>query len=416
MEDIKEWLSLPPQYTTFRVNKLKKFDCNTLETYLSTKAPELNTTSLPNYYFLKPDCLVVEQWPVDVKVDKGRKEVIVDALCAAAVLRGAHVFAPGVVGMPTNCQLDEMVDIYGDIDGQCKRGLKVTFQGRKLFVGTGVLKMLRRDLFDNGVQPSGIAIETLLPASRLPVVNETICPPGVLLLQNLPSIVCGWVVNALPHELILDMCAAPGNKTTHLAEMSNDQAFIIAMDKTRQKVEKLKENCIKQGVTCVTAYAFDSTKCCSNDSKNIDSGPPFPPNSFDKVLLDAPCSGLGQRPQLNNKMTPKMLESYKVVQRKLMKAAVDVLKEGGTLVYSTCTVTIDENEGLVQWTLENFPCLRLVPAEPLLGGPGLSGSGLNDDQRVMVQRFGPEVDNLRLAEPIYRDSIGFFIAKFTKSH
>ncbi|XP_063825566.1 tRNA (cytosine(72)-C(5))-methyltransferase NSUN6 isoform X2 [Ostrinia nubilalis] len=350
MEDIKEWLSLPPQYTTFRVNKLKKFDCNTLETYLSTKAPELNTTSLPNYYFLKPDCLVVEQWPVDVKVDKGRKEVIVDALCAAAVLRGAHVFAPGVVGMPTNCQLDEMVDIYGDIDGQCKRGLKVTFQGRKLFVGTGVLKMLRRDLFDNGVQPSLL------------------------------------------------------------------QAFIIAMDKTRQKVEKLKENCIKQGVTCVTAYAFDSTKCCSNDSKNIDSGPPFPPNSFDKVLLDAPCSGLGQRPQLNNKMTPKMLESYKVVQRKLMKAAVDVLKEGGTLVYSTCTVTIDENEGLVQWTLENFPCLRLVPAEPLLGGPGLSGSGLNDDQRVMVQRFGPEVDNLRLAEPIYRDSIGFFIAKFTKSH
>lgn len=98
------------------------------------------------------------------------------------------------------------------------------------------------------------------------------------------------------------------------------QANIIALDKTPQKSEKIKENCIKQGVSCVNAYAFDSTKCCSLDSNNVDSGPPFPPNSFDKVLLDAPCSGLGQRPQLNNKMTPKMLESYKFVQRKLMKA------------------------------------------------------------------------------------------------
>ncbi|KAL0883162.1 hypothetical protein ABMA27_016608 [Loxostege sticticalis] len=416
MQNLQEWLSQPPRYTTFRVNKLKKFDCDSLNGFLKTKSKELNTSALPNFYFIKSDCLVLEQWPEEVEVKKGNKEVIVDALCAAAVLRGAHVFAPGVMGMPMNCQLGEKVDIYGDMEGQCKRGLKITFEGKKLFVGTGVLRMLRQDLFDNGVQPSGIAIETLLPVSRLPVVNETICPPGVLLLQNLPSIVCGWVLNALPNENILDMCAAPGNKTTHLGEMSNNQANIIALDKTPQKSEKIKENCIKQGVSCVNAYAFDSTKCCSLDSNNVDNGPPFPPNSFDKVLLDAPCSGLGQRPQLNNKMTPKMLESYKFVQRKLMKAAVEVLKIGGKLVYSTCTVTVEENEGMVQWALEKFPCLQLIPAEPLLGGPGLRESGLSDAQRVMVQRFSPEVDPLRLVEPIYRDSIGFFIATFTKTH
>lgn len=76
---------------------------------------------------------------------------------------------------------------------------------------------------------SGIAIQTLLPASRLPIVNETLCPKGEILLQNLPSIVCGWVVNAKPGELILDMCAAPGNKTTHLAEMSNNEVWVCTI-------------------------------------------------------------------------------------------------------------------------------------------------------------------------------------------
>lgn len=70
---------------------------------------------------------------------------------------------------------------------------------------------------------SGIAVQTILPDSKLPVVNETLYPTGVVLLQNLPSIACGWVVDAQPNEYILDMCAAPGNKTTHLAEMSDNQ-------------------------------------------------------------------------------------------------------------------------------------------------------------------------------------------------
>lgn len=96
------------------------------------------------------------------------------------------------------------------------------------------------------------------------------------------------------------------------------QAIIIAMDKTPQKALKIKENCERHGVSCVKSFAFDSTKCFSENSDGIEDGPPFPSNSFDKILLDAPCSGLGQRPQFNNKMSPKMLESYKFVQRKLM--------------------------------------------------------------------------------------------------
>lgn len=108
--------------------------------------------------------------------------------------------------------------------------------------------------------------------------------------------------------------------TTYVQCFCHFQACITAIDKTPQKVAKVKENCSIQGVTCVNAYVFDSTKSYSEDSTGIDYGPPFAANSFDKVLLDAPCSGLGQRPQLHNNMTPKMIQSYKFVQRKLFDA------------------------------------------------------------------------------------------------
>ncbi|XP_037294359.1 LOW QUALITY PROTEIN: tRNA (cytosine(72)-C(5))-methyltransferase NSUN6-like [Manduca sexta] len=412
--DVSDWVIQCPKYTTFRINILKPFNSKKLQETLVNQSIELNAKHIPDYNCLKQDCLILSQWDEDVGVETSGIEVVVDAACAAAVLRGAHVFAPAVMSLTPNCKAGMKVDIYGDLEGKCKRGLKVPYDGEKLYVGTGILKMSRFELFDNGVQPKGIAIHTLLPASKLPVVNETMYPKGYLLLQNLPSIVCSWVLNAQADEYILDMCAAPGNKTTHLGEMSKNKAFIIAIDKTPQKVLKIQEKCEAHGVTCVTPYCFDSTKCCSEDSSGINGGPPLPPDSFDKILLDAPCSGLGQRPQLGKKvMSLNMLKSYTIVQ-KLMTNAVKLLKPGGRLVYSTCTTTVDENEALVSWALEKFPNLKLIPAEPFHGGPGLPGVGLSDEQRVLVQRFGPEIDELRLVEEKYRDHIGFFIAAFSK--
>ncbi|XP_037971146.2 tRNA (cytosine(72)-C(5))-methyltransferase NSUN6 [Plutella xylostella] len=412
--NLMDWLAKAPKYTIFRINKLRKFDPEIIEVTLKLQCEDLEFSRIPKFYLLKPDCLVLERWPDDENMTIPETEVIVDASCAAAVLRGAHVFAPGVMGLPTNCQLDSFVSIYGDLEEKCKKGLKVQYNGRKIFVGMGQLKMLRNQLYGEDLEPSGIAVHTIMPASRLPVINETMYPKGDILLQNLPSIVCGWVVDSQPGEAILDMCAAPGNKTTHIAEMSNDKAMITAIDKTVKKVEKIQANAMAHGIKCIKCYAYDSTKCWSDASTGINVGPPFPSNSFDKVLLDAPCSGLGQRPLLLNKMTPKMLNSYKFVQRKLMKSAVAVLKVGGKLIYSTCTITEDENEGMVAWALQEFQCLRLVAAEPLLGGPGWSGCGLTDEQRVLVQRFGPEMDPLRPVDDLYRDTIGFFIACFTK--
>ncbi|XP_045516991.1 tRNA (cytosine(72)-C(5))-methyltransferase NSUN6 isoform X1 [Pieris brassicae] len=413
-DSISKWLEKTPNHTCFRINRLKAFNIQKLVNILLLQRNTLNLNEIPHHYFIRPDCLIINQWPETIAREKGKHEVIVDAACGAAVLRGSHVYAPGVLGLPPGCTLDALVDIYADLDEKCKRGLKVEYLGNKKYVGTGHLKKLRSHLFDEGIQPSGVAVETICPESKLVVVNETCFSSGHVVLQNLPSIVCSWVVNPQPNENILDMCAAPGNKTTHLGEMSNNKAFITAIDRTEKKVELIKKNCELQGLNCINAFAYDSRKIHS-ETGNERGPPPYPSNYFDKILLDAPCSGLGQRPRLiSNNMSPKMLQSYKYVQRKLFEAAVKVLKVGGKLVYSTCTITIEENEGLVKWALENFPNIKLIAADPLCGGPGLANCGLIDTERAMVQRFGPHEDPLRPVDLVYKNSIGFFIAAFEK--
>lgn len=95
--------------------------------------------------------------------------------------------------------------------------------------------------------------------------------------------------------------------------------------------------------------------------KTLPDKPPYPVNSFDRILLDAPCSALGQRPSLNNPMTSKELASYPALQRKLAATAVKLLKPGGTLVYSTCTFTSEENEEQVATLLREHKDMHLQP-------------------------------------------------------
>eukprot|EP00271_Cylindrocystis_brebissonii_P019746 TRINITY_DN6197_c0_g1_i1.p1 TRINITY_DN6197_c0_g1~~TRINITY_DN6197_c0_g1_i1.p1 ORF type:complete len:467 (+),score=45.68 TRINITY_DN6197_c0_g1_i1:200-1402(+) len=141
----------------------------------------------------------------------------------------------------------------------------------------------------------------------------------------------------------------------------------------------------------------------------------FQPRSFDRVLLDAPCSALGLRPRLfAAEITLEDLRMTSVYQRRLMDEAVQLVKPGGVVVYSTCTINPGENEALVRYALDKYPELILVPQDPHLGGPGLIGGldvfdgvgskeWLRKGEEDLVQRFDP-------CGP--HDTIGFFIAKF----
>lgn len=223
-----------------------------------------------------------------------------------------------------------------------------------------------------------------------------------LFLQNLPSMLTAHALNPLPGSQVLDMCAAPGGKTSHLAQLMRNRGSVLAVDKNAKKIGKIEENCRRFGIEIVSCRKGDARKLIASEQ------------SFDYILLDPPCSGLGQRPSFLDANSPlKDLPSFPEHQRELFQAAVKLLKPGGCLVYSTCTVNPAENEQQVAWALRTFPFLQLIPireaggAFERLSQPGLMVDGLTAEQcSSSVCRFWPgDRDN---------DTIGFFLCKFRK--
>ena len=174
---------------------------------------------------------------------------------------------------------------------------------------------------------------------------------GEIYMQSLSSMIPPIVLNPQANESILDMAAAPGGKTTEMACLSNNQAMITACEKNKIRCDKLKYNLEKQGANRVTIMQEDARKL-SDFFK------------FDKILLDAPCSGSGT---IN--ITDSNLEKYFSkelyiraikTQKELLEKATKIVKIGGEIVYSTCSVLKDENEKIIQNIL-NKNNFEIVP-------------------------------------------------------
>ncbi|XP_041366419.1 tRNA (cytosine(72)-C(5))-methyltransferase NSUN6-like [Gigantopelta aegis] len=410
-----KWLGVPPAYTTLRMNtRCCPVDniIQQLDSVLQQQCRErkMEVFEMFQHPALK-DCVVISNRGDNTMLQPVEKEVIVDFLCGMSVLRGADVFIQGIMGAPTSMQKGDMVSVYSDVDGLCRKGFTQTFRDNKVFVGNGITQISREDLFCSAKSLSGVGITMTQPLYEAPVLTDVL--PNLVFAQNLPSIVCSHVLDPQPGEIILDMCAAPGGKTIHIATLMDNRGRVVAFDKTSQKVQKVLDNASRWGVTCVQAYCFDARKAV-DISADVSGAPPYPRATFDRILLDAPCSALGQRPASRNRLKVNDLLSYPRYQRKLFYSAVELLRPGGVLVYSTCTVTLDENEGQVAWALETFPCLSLVKQKMHLGGPGFPGSDLKKDDLHLVQRFDPSALSLSETATCDTDTIGFFIAKFIK--
>ncbi|XP_017084275.2 tRNA (cytosine(72)-C(5))-methyltransferase NSUN6 [Drosophila eugracilis] len=408
---ILEWLCHTPKVTTYRVNTLS-CSVDTFRKKLEEKIAARYGQKSPKVYGLPnlPEVLCIEPLSMQLNkpsIDPTLKEIVVDTSCGAALLRGAHIYAPGVLAMESNAQLQENVNVYADLTGKCKRGTITRYESpEKIFLGTGKVLMQRYQLFNNSDKPpTGVAVEMQTNVSGVPSLGDLSSEEA--LLQNLPSIVCVRVLNPQSGECILDMCAAPGNKTSHIIELMGDNGIVVALDNSASRVRSMLPKF--KHYKSVTAHVFDSTRAVAFDATHTDkfSRPPFPSASFDRILLDAPCSGLGNRPQLScNIKHVKVLQSYPNIQRRLFGQAVQLLRPGGILVYSTCTVTETECECMVAWALKKFSNLRLVDATPRWGGPGLPLPDLDASQSQLLQRFGPSGENA--------DTVGFFISKFQK--
>lgn len=170
---------------------------------------------------------------------------------------------------------------------------------------------------------------------------------GYIYMQSLPSMIPPLVLNPQKEERILDMTAAPGSKTTQMAAMMENEGYILANELDKVRCERLKYNVVRQGASIVEVI----------NGRGETLGDRYP-YEFDKILLDAPCSGEGR-------FTLKDVKTYRYwsvrevnrlsnLQKKLIQSAYKALKKGGVMVYSTCTLNRRENEEVVMWALNNL--------------------------------------------------------------
>ncbi|KAL4222553.1 hypothetical protein ACF0H5_018592 [Mactra antiquata] len=409
-------LGTPPTFTTLRVNTLNTDTHDVVKQLkLELEKQYSDRGSNPPPVVLHPalkDVIVIPSRGPNTKPPEIKKEVIVDLACGMAVLRGAHVFVLGIMAAPPYLAAGELVAVYADLEGQCRKGLKEEYKERKVYVGSGVMQLSRDQIFCAAqVKLRGVGIKMTQPLYEAPCLDEIL--PEFVFAQNLPSIVCSHVLDPKPGETVIDMCASPGGKTNHIATLMKNEGRVIALDKSAAKVKKIVNNLERWDITCVECYAYDSTKCV-DEKAELKGSPPYPGESFDRVLLDVPCSALGQRPSSRNRMTLKSLQSYPTYQKMFIESGVQLLKPGGTMVYSTCTFTVEENERQVAWILDKYPELSLVEQVPHLGDVGRPCKDLTPEQAKLLQRFDPTSVTSKSQCFTDNDTIGFFIAKFVK--
>ncbi|MGI9173850.1 MAG: RsmB/NOP family class I SAM-dependent RNA methyltransferase [Rhodothermales bacterium] len=174
-------------------------------------------------------------------------------------------------------------------------------------------------------------------------------------VQNLASMVPPLALAPKPGERVLDLAAAPGSKTLQMACMMEDEGEIAAVEVVKGRFFKLRANLEAQGATAVRTFLQDGTKVWR-----------YRPEHFDRVLLDAPCSSEGRfhlsDPQTYAYWSPRKIKEMARKQRRLLYSAVQCLKPGGTLVYSTCSFAPEENEAILDKTLRRFDgALHLEP-------------------------------------------------------
>ena len=166
-------------------------------------------------------------------------------------------------------------------------------------------------------------------------------------VQDESSAIAVQVLNPRPGEKVLDACAAPGGKSLLMAEKMENNGEIIARDVFEHKLELMDEAAVRLGIDIIKTELKDASKCYDEDK-----------NRFDKVLIDAPCSGFGllrKKADIRMNRNGNDIDALVKLQREILTATAEYVKVGGILVYSTCTICRKENLGNFNWFLQNFP-------------------------------------------------------------
>lgn len=215
---------------------------------------------------------------------------------------------------------------------------------------------------------------------------------GDFYVQDISSMLVGEIAAPKEGDTVIDVCAAPGGKSLHMAEKLNGTGHVQARDLTPYKVELIEENIFRSGLQNIEAVAWDALEPDESAKETADI-----------VLADLPCSGLGvlgRKTDLKYKATIENAQKLAVLQRNILKTVQGYVKPGGKLVYSTCTIHTAENMENVHWFLEQFPTFSLSDIRPALPPE--------------LQKDVQEKGCLQLLPGVHQ-SDGFFIAAFEKT-
>lgn len=214
---------------------------------------------------------------------------------------------------------------------------------------------------------------------------------GYFYIQDKSSMVPPLALAPVAGDTVIDMAASPGGKTTHIAQLMNNEGLIAAIEKEPSRMPALRANLGRCGIRNVALFEMDAAEVGRLDIR------------ADKILLDAPCTGEGVIAKDRTRKKSRELADIAYCagqQHELIDAAIAVLKPGGTLVYSTCSFAPEENEAVVDYAVRKHG----MKVEPIpFGSPALTAFG--------SRRFSPEVANARRMFPHVHRTTGFFVAR-----
>ncbi|MGV8141438.1 MAG: NOL1/NOP2/sun family putative RNA methylase [Candidatus Woesearchaeota archaeon] len=230
---------------------------------------------------------------------------------------------------------------------------------------------------------------------------------GYVYVQEAASMIPPVVLDPKPGEMVLDLCAAPGSKTTQIAMYMRNSGILIANDVSGSRLKALGMNMQRCGVNNALLTLMQENRF----QKIASQHPEF---RFDKILVDAPCSGTGTiRKSLRTILmwNPLGITKLSKIQKNLIEVAFNILRPGGTLVYSTCTIEPEENEAVVSYLLDTYPNAKIEP---------IDDTALGIKRTPAITRFQelkilPEVKNCLRIHPYDNDTEGFFVARIRKT-
>lgn len=247
--------------------------------------------------------------------------------------------------------------------------------------------------------PYALNVEQHDSRVQIGATHETIL--GQYYMQSIASMIPVHLLYPQPGDSVLDMCAAPGSKTTQIGQLMNQQGTIVAIDNKKARIKSLSANIRRCGVYNAIIFPFDA----SHVKKALSTS--FKPN---KILLDAPCSSSGiirNDPTQKRAKDDSMIRELSRIQKDLLRTGLELLDSGGFLMYSTCSFHYQENELVVSEVLKKFKDVEIMPPYEDIGLPAFNKIGKFE--------FGDEMLNARRLDPHEHDTDAFFMCLLKKN-